>query len=501
LKYRAELLILPGCALSSVVEHYLHTVGVAGSKPAARTINPNEIEDLGEFRTDSAQSSAESVETVKFPKKIKFRGRVLAKIYGKSKAYPYYRLCYSVAGKRRVRSFRTYAAAKAEGDTKASELHKGSQAAAFSGPQSRDALAAMERLQTYYESTGRRVSLLGAVSEYVEAVTKLGEHPLGEAVGGFLRDIVSVQRKGIGDAVEEFLKANAPLTRAAEGQRAQLSAKYAYNRQIQLRRFAAAFPATCLCDLTKDHLDGFIGSLGEFSAKSRNHYRTTIRQFLHWAVRKDYLAATHRLLETDSMRPEHANTAEVHFYTPMEFAALLEAADDTLRPLVAIGGLAGLRTAEMLRLDWAEVWRVPGHIEITAGKSKTRQRRLVEICPTLAAWLAPFRTSKAGSVWSGAEKTFQEHFTALCEDAKVESKGKKVAVTRKTNGLRHSFCSFHFALHSNENLTAAQAGNSPAMVHNHYKGLTTKAEARMWFAVKPKGRTPANVVKLATAIA
>ncbi len=28
------------CALSSVVEHYLHTVGVAGSKPAARTIFP-----------------------------------------------------------------------------------------------------------------------------------------------------------------------------------------------------------------------------------------------------------------------------------------------------------------------------------------------------------------------------------------------------------------------------------------------------------------------------
>ena len=27
-----------GGALSSVVEHYLHTVGVAGSKPAARTI-------------------------------------------------------------------------------------------------------------------------------------------------------------------------------------------------------------------------------------------------------------------------------------------------------------------------------------------------------------------------------------------------------------------------------------------------------------------------------
>jgi hypothetical protein len=33
-------MVLDGCALSSVVEHYLHTVGVAGSKPAARTIFP-----------------------------------------------------------------------------------------------------------------------------------------------------------------------------------------------------------------------------------------------------------------------------------------------------------------------------------------------------------------------------------------------------------------------------------------------------------------------------
>jgi hypothetical protein len=73
---------------------------------------------LTEPRTDSAQNPAESAETVKFPKKIKYRGRVLAKIYGKSKSYPFYRLSYSVAGKRCLRSFRTYAEAKAEADTK-----------------------------------------------------------------------------------------------------------------------------------------------------------------------------------------------------------------------------------------------------------------------------------------------------------------------------------------------------------------------------------------------
>ena len=36
-------------ALSSVVEHYLHTVGVAGSKPAARTISFS-FKHLRQFR-------------------------------------------------------------------------------------------------------------------------------------------------------------------------------------------------------------------------------------------------------------------------------------------------------------------------------------------------------------------------------------------------------------------------------------------------------------------
>jgi hypothetical protein len=43
----------------------------------------------------------------------------------------------------------------------------------------------------------------------------------------------------------------------------------------------------------------------------------------------------------------------------------------------------------------------------------------------------------------------------------------------------------HYAMHSNENLTSALAGNSPAMIHAHYKGLATRAEAEKWFAVAP----------------
>jgi integrase len=225
--------------------------------------------------------------------------------------------------------------------------------------------------------------------------------------------------------------------------------------------------------------------MDEAGAKSRNHHRAGIKQFLQWCIRKDYLPATHRMNEADAMRPEHANTGATAFYTPDEFRALLETAQEPLRPMIAIGGFAGLRTAEILRLTWEDVFRVPGHIEITAGKAKTRQRRLVEVCPALESWLQPCRTL-SGRLWQGTERFFHKGCAEVCDRAEVP---------RKKNGLRHSFCSHHFALHANENLTAAQAGTSPAMVHQHYKGLATKNEGEAWFNVQP-GRA-ANVIPLA----
>jgi integrase len=166
-----------------------------------------------------------------------------------------------------------------------------------------------------------------------------------------------------------------------------------------------------------------------------------------------------------------------------------------MRAMIALGGLAGLRTAELLRLTWEDTKRVEGHIEISAGKSKTRQRRLVEIVPALAQWLEPFK-ELTGKIWEGHEVTFQQHLCDVCDNAAYETKpGHKATVKRKTNGLRHSFCTFHFATHGNENLTAQQAGNSPTMVHAHYKGLTTKKEAEKWFAVSPVQAE--NVIQLA----
>jgi len=53
------------------------------------------------------------------------------------------------------------------------ELAKKSQAIMLTLGQATDALAAIERLNTFHQTTARRVSLLHAVSEYCEAAAKL----------------------------------------------------------------------------------------------------------------------------------------------------------------------------------------------------------------------------------------------------------------------------------------------------------------------------------------
>jgi hypothetical protein len=111
-------------------------------------------------------------------------------------------------------------------------------------------------------------------------------------------------------AVDLFLTAEEPRTKSVDGKRPEVSPNYHYIRSIILKRFAASYPATTVNGLSKQHLDGFMASLNKVgpksknhrpvaSAKSRNHYRAAIRQFLDWAVRNDYLPRNHRLSEAD----------------------------------------------------------------------------------------------------------------------------------------------------------------------------------------------------------
>lgn len=423
---------------------------------------------------------------MRFPVALKHR-REKATIYGKSRSYPYYRLAYRVAGKRRVVSFTKYADARAEGERVIRELAAGSQAPALSPREADTALAIREDLDAFKRDTGRTVTTREAVQGYLAALRRLGAHSLDEAVDGFLRNLATVHQMDLAAAVEEFIALRAPLAESKDGKRPARSPIYIANVAAWLRELTTTFPGLAVCDLTKTHLDGYFTSPGlkALASKSRNDRRAAVRMFLAWAVKRDWLPANHRLLEADGMTRESVELGEIDYYRAGELEALLKTAPDELRPMLALCGLAGLRVEEALRLDWGDVWRVPDHVEVSRAKAKGRARRLVGMGPALAAWLRPWR-GMTGPVWPGTRDGFFTAFAAL--------RGQ-LGIPTRDNGLRHAFATYFFALTSNENLVAAAMGNSPGMVHGHYRGLATREEAERWFGVYPTA-TPANVVSL-----
>jgi integrase len=473
-------------SVAQLVEQLTLNQLVLGSSPSRGTNFPLEIEDSGLAPKDSPNISAslgpETEQDVKFPKRLRYKGKgkALATIYRREGHPQPYRLYWRarVDGKPRsqFKDFPTYSAAKKKGDTVIEDLAKGAQAARLSEKQAADALAASERLHRFYVDTGRQISLLASVSEYCEAAGRLpGGHSIAEAVERFLAHEAVVQRKPLGEAVTEFVAGRKHLGESKNGERSKRSPVYLYNTAMWLKEFAGTFPGHAVCDLAREHLNSYIGKFKELSAKSRNDRRAIVKQFLGWCVAKDYLAQNHRLLEAVDFKTEEQDQHEIDFYRPKELRAMLATADEDLAPVIALGGLGGLRREEILRLRWPDVWRVKGKVEIGPQIAKGRKRRLVDICRSLAAWLRPYRKA-TGPIWSKSPDALEEALATLRDGLKIPA---------RRNGLRHGFCSYHFALHGNENLTAAEAGNSPQMLHDHYRGLVTRAEAAKWFRIRP----------------
>ena len=166
--------------------------------------------------------------------------------------------------------------------------------------------------------------------------------------------------------------------------------------------------------------------------------------------------------------------------TVTQLQTLLEKAEPEIVPAIAIGGFAGLRSAEIERLDWREIHfhTVTPNIEVKAEKAKTAQRRFVDISGNLMRWLKPFQRQE-GPIFpppgTPGGRVFMERA--------IEAAGLN---PWPRNALRHSFCSYHLALHESSDKIARQAGHlSAATTYSHYFQLVTKDEALKYWAIVP----------------
>jgi len=264
-----------------------------------------------------------------------------------------------------------------------------------------------------------------------------------------------------------------------------LSAKYLAGLAFYLRKFCQDFGNRVVADMTVEELDKWLRER-EGSPKHRADYRANISVLFSHA-HKRRMIDDNPVLHT--AKPKLVDKPP-EIFSVDELQALLGAASRVaadIVPMLAVGAFAGLRDAEVKRLDWSEVDLARGHIEIKAAKSKSSRRRIIPLQPNLSAWLRPYSGRKGPVVPNGAR-------------GKLERVRRAAGLTKwPSNGLRHSFASYRMAAIYDAPRVASELGHtSPQMLYSTYRELVLPEEAERYWKIEPASET-ANVVAFSAA--
>ena len=225
--------------------------------------------------------------------------------------------------------------------------------------------------------------------------------------------------------------------------RGKKSNRYVIDLDTKLKKAARAFSGQ-IRDIRADDIDAWLSGMTEASGRTKNNYRMALLTLFCYARDKKHLPRGEKTEAEFSTRYDDKG-GNIGIYTPEQFRILLTNIDERFLPFIALGGFAGLRSIEILRLDWQDIWFDKGVIEVGKDKAKTATRRLPPILPALEAWLKPHAKS-SGRVIPNVRDEF--HFTRRFKAATnklIGAEGRSL-VRMVHNGLRHSFCSYRLAV-------------------------------------------------------
>ena len=394
-------------------------------------------------------------------------GSVSVKIYpGKSRGYPFYTVAYYVGTERKRETFANLAKAKARAHQVAIDTAKGR-------------IPSLELANSDRESYLHAIALLrpsgiplgSAIEEFVAARSLLDGESLIAAIKEHLARRRNIPPRSLRVTLDELLKAK---------QDDGLSARYIYALKSDLKRFAAAFQ-TNIGSITSSLIEDWLVAQ-RVGARTRNNLRTSIGTLFRFARARGYLPKG-QPTEVDDVRRAKDRGSKIGILTPKQLVSLLKKAPAEIQLYLAIGAFSGIRTSEILRLEWDDVSFERGHIAIAADKGKTPTRRLVPIQPNLMQWLMPYRGRTGPVVMTDAER-------------KTRAFAKEQGINWPHNGLRHSYATYRLSIMPDAARVALEMGNSPQKLFTNYRELDRENYAPAWFAIAPK--RPKNVLAMAS---
>jgi integrase len=340
-----------------------------------------------------------------------------------------------------------------------------------------------ERLRqlTALERHGREAVGLSQreMSDFVTAKHKLANYgkTINDAVSFLVDNLERVRRckTTVSELVSELVEAK---------KRDGRSEIYLRDLRNILAIFSRDFGDRPIAAITVEELDNWLRALPG-SPKTRTNFRANVGVLFSYAARRRMIDSNPVLHTAKPKLPD--NPPEI--FTVDELRSLLDAANhvaaDAL-PMLAIGAFAGLRDAEIKRLDWSEVDLARGHIEVKAAKAKSARRRIVPMQPNLAAWLRPYSGMKGRLAPLGYRSSLDR-----------VRKAAGLAHWPK-NGLRHSFASYRLAaIHDAPRVSSELGHASPTMLYSTYREIVLPKEAERFWEITPAADAK-NVVAFAS---
>jgi integrase len=323
------------------------------------------------------------------------------------------------------------------------------------------------RQSTSLERHGREAIGLSQreMSDFITAKRKLAEYgkTISDAAHFLVDQLERVRRckVTVAELVAELVEAK---------KRDGRSEIYLRDLRNLLAIFSRDFGDRPIAGITVEELDNWFRALPG-SPKTRTNFRANVGVLFSYAERRRMIDSNPVLHTAKPKLPD--NPPDI--FTVDELRALLEAAQRTapnVLPMLAIGAFAGLRDAEIKRLDWSEVDLTRGHIEVKAAKAKSARRRIVAIQPNLAAWLRPYSGMKGRLVPEGYRNS-------------LDSVRKAAALAVwPNNGLRHSFASYRLAAIHDAPRVASELGHaSPTMLYSTYREVVLPEEAERYWKI------------------
>ena len=412
-------------------------------------------------------------------------GDVAVKIYKnkghvRGENFQTFLVSYYANGRRQLRRFVDFSKASAAATKVAEQKAQGALGVAALSAADRVSLEQALVLLAKNEGIGNAsVSrLIEIVRDYATARVNLPAGvTLAEAAQFYVqKHPANMPRKTVTEVVTEFI---------ADRRSAGCSAVHVHDLEVRLGQFSKAFSLPIIA-VSAPMVQQWIYGLKNQKTSQATAARTKenmIRQIVslfNFGRRQKYLPAELALEISEIPAPKKQH-APIGIYTAGEMHAILAKADDAIIPALAIAAFAGLRLAEVSRLDWRDVRLSEKLIVVGAENAKTAARRLVPISDNLSAWLKP-HAKKSGLV-NPCEEQATNVGNALGD--RIERAGARAKIKWKRNGFRHSYISYRVAILKDVPAVALECGNSPQVIFSNYRALATDAEAKEWFSIMP----------------